>query len=113
MKRGDVVEVDWPYTDQTGSKSRPAVVVQADYLTGIIDDTILVQITSKPHGIPGTEVLIDPSQEPISGLTKICVASCTNILTFDPNFIHGIVGCLSDGVMQQIDDCLKAALDLP
>ena len=30
MKRGDVVEVDWPYSDLTGSKIRPAVVVQAD-----------------------------------------------------------------------------------
>jgi len=27
MKRGDVVEVDWQYTDMTGSKLRPAVVV--------------------------------------------------------------------------------------
>jgi hypothetical protein len=27
MKRGDVVEVDWQYTDMSGSKLRPAVVV--------------------------------------------------------------------------------------
>jgi mRNA-degrading endonuclease toxin of MazEF toxin-antitoxin module len=54
MNRGDVVEVDWLYTDQTGSKLRPAVVVQADFLNGIIDDTILVQITTTRHNIPGT-----------------------------------------------------------
>jgi mRNA-degrading endonuclease toxin of MazEF toxin-antitoxin module len=46
MNRGDVVLVDWPYSDRTGSKLRPAVVVQADFLNGVIDDTVLVQITS-------------------------------------------------------------------
>jgi len=47
MNRGDVVEVDWQYSDMSGGKVRPAVVVQADFLNGLIDDTILVQITSK------------------------------------------------------------------
>jgi len=32
MNRGEVVLVDWPYSDLTGSKPRPAVVVQADFL---------------------------------------------------------------------------------
>ena|ERR1700722_8170738 len=41
MNRGDVVEVDWPYSDLMGSKLRPAVVVQADFLNGLIDDTII------------------------------------------------------------------------
>jgi hypothetical protein len=35
MNKGNVVEFDWPYTDFTGSKIRPAVVVQADYLNGV------------------------------------------------------------------------------
>jgi hypothetical protein len=28
MKRGDVVELDWFFSDRTGSKTRPAVVVR-------------------------------------------------------------------------------------
>lgn len=56
MKRGDVVELDWPFSDRTGSKTRPAVVVQSDFLNPLIDDTILVQITGTRHGLPGTEV---------------------------------------------------------
>jgi mRNA-degrading endonuclease toxin of MazEF toxin-antitoxin module len=31
---------------------RPAVVVQADFLNGLIDDTILVKITGRHFGIP-------------------------------------------------------------
>jgi mRNA-degrading endonuclease toxin of MazEF toxin-antitoxin module len=56
MNRGDVVLIDWPYSDRTGSKLRPAVIVQADFLNAFIDDTVLVQITTTAHGIPGTEV---------------------------------------------------------
>jgi mRNA-degrading endonuclease toxin of MazEF toxin-antitoxin module len=41
MKRGEVVLVDGPFSDRTGSKLRPAVVVQADFLNGLIDDTVL------------------------------------------------------------------------
>src|SRR5262245_4850026 len=63
MKRGEVVEVDWRYSDSTRSKVRPAVVVQADYLDGLVDDTILVKVTSKRFGIPGTEVeMTSPSR---------------------------------------------------
>jgi mRNA interferase MazF len=113
MKRGDVVEVDWPFSDRTGSKRRPAVVVQADFLTGILDDTVLVMITGTPHAIPGTEVLIDPVQETASGLSKVCVASYANILTSDQTWILGTIGVLSDAIMRQIDECLKMVLELP
>ncbi|HKI36108.1 MAG TPA: type II toxin-antitoxin system PemK/MazF family toxin [Gemmataceae bacterium] len=62
MNRGDVVEVDWPFSDLSGTKRRPAVVVQADDLNGLIDDTISVKIQGNAYGIPGTEVLLDPAE---------------------------------------------------
>jgi mRNA interferase MazF len=113
MKRGDVVLVDWPYSDRTGSKLRPAVVVQADFLNTLIDDTILVQITRTMHGIPGTEVLLDPAQETASGLSHPSFASCANLLTADPALINQTIGYLSDAVLQQVNECLKKVLDLP
>ena len=113
MNRGDVVQVDWPYSDLTGSKSRPAVVVQADFLNGLIDDTVLVQITSTRHGLPGTEVILDPASEPASGLTRVCVANCTTYLTIDQALIQRTVGYLSDAAMRQIAACLRQVLDLP
>jgi mRNA-degrading endonuclease toxin of MazEF toxin-antitoxin module len=113
MNRGEVVEVDWQYSDMTGGKVRPAVVVQADYLNGLIDDTILVQVTSKPHGIPGTEVVLDPAVETASGLSRVCVASCFNIRTLDQALVLRRIGVLSDAAMRQIEDCLKQVLELP
>jgi mRNA interferase MazF len=113
MTRGEVVLVDWPFSDLTGSKLRPAIVVQADFLNGLIDDAIYVQVTGTRHGIPGTEVEIDPSAETASGLVKTCYASCANLLTRDQALVHHTLGVLSDAIMRQIGDCLKKVLDLP
>ena len=40
--RGDVVLVDYPYTDRTGSKVRPCIVVQNDTDNQRLDATIVV-----------------------------------------------------------------------
>src|SRR5437867_4140513 len=113
MNRGEVVLVDWPFSDRTGSKLRPAVVVQADYLNGLIDDTVLVQVTSKGHGIPGTEVVLDPAVETTSGLLHLSYAFCPNLLTAEQALINQTIGRLSDAAMQEIDRCPKATLELP
>ena len=113
MNRGDVVLVDWPYSDGAGGKLRPAVIVQADYLNGLIDDTILVQITSKGHGIPGTEVKLDPAQETFSGLKFVSYAFCPNVLTAEQATIDQALGYLSDGAMRQIESVLRSTLGMP
>ncbi len=47
--RGDVVLVNYPFADQTGSKVRPALVVQADVWNRRLECTILAMITSSPR----------------------------------------------------------------
>lgn len=112
MNRGDVVLVDWPFTDLTGSKLRPAIVIQADFLNGLIDDTIYVKVTGKAYGIPHTEVTLDPAAEPISGLVKLSYASCRDLLTRDQGLVHHRLGILSDAAIRQIEACLKVVLEL-
>jgi mRNA interferase MazF len=113
MTRGEVVLLDWPYSDLSGSKLRPAIVVQADFLNGLIDDTVYVKVTGTRYGIPGTEVELDPAVETTSGLMKRSYASCYNILTRDQAIIYHTLGVLSDIAMRQIGTCLKTVLELP
>lgn len=113
MTRGDVVEVEWPFSDLSGTKRRPAVVVQADFLNALIDDTIYVKVQGNRYGIPGTEVELDPAAETLSGLSKVCYASCKDLLTRDQALILRTVGVLSDAAMRQIEDCLKRVLGIP
>ncbi len=113
MTRGEVVMVDWPFSDRTGSKVRPAIVVQADFLNTLIHDTVLIPVTKTSRIIGVTEVLIDPSVETASGLRFVSVASCNNFITIDQLLLRRKIGTLSGSVMKQIDACLKAALELP
>lgn len=112
MRRGDVVSVSWPYSDATGTKARPAVVVRADFLDGLTDDVALVKVTGRAFGIPGTEVELDPAAETLSGLTKVCYACCYELLTRDEAVILDTVGVLSDAAMARIDECLETCLGL-
>jgi mRNA-degrading endonuclease toxin of MazEF toxin-antitoxin module len=113
MNRGDVVEVNWPYSDISGTKVRPAVVVQADFLNSLIDDTIFAKITGRKYGIPGTEVELDPALETAAGLSKVCYASCKDFLTRDRGKVGLVIGVLSDTVLRQIEACLKVVLEIP
>ena len=95
-----------------GSKRRPAAVVQADYFNGLIDDTILVKITGSRSASPERKSPIDPAVETASGLSKALYASCKDMLTRDQALILRTIGVLSDAIMNQIEDCLKAVLEL-
>lgn len=112
MNRGDIVEVNWPYSDLSGTKVRPAVVVRSDFLAGLTDDTVLVKITGSRYGVPGTEVILDPAIETASGLRKVCYACCYEFLTRDEAVVGSVVGFLSLAAMQEIEKCLKAVLEI-
>jgi mRNA interferase MazF len=112
MKRGEVVLVAWPFSDYSGRKRRPAVVVQADFLNQRISDTVLVQITGTSRKAV-TEVLLDPAVEATSGLKQLSYAVCNNLMTLDQSLVARQMGTLSAAAMQQIEHCLKTALELP
>ncbi len=112
MKRGDVILIDWRFSDNRGSKLRPGVVVQADFLNALIRDTVLVQITGTTRGAV-TEILLDPAVEAASGLRMVSYAVCNNLLTADQSLAVRHMGVLSAAAMSHIETRIKAALELP
>lgn len=114
VSRGDVVLVDYPFSDRTGSKVRPALAVQTDTLNQRITDTILVAISRSTHRASATQLLIDlkTPDGAQSGLRQDSMVQCENILTFDQRLVIAKIGSLSAPMMRQVDDCLRAALEL-
>jgi mRNA interferase MazF len=108
MKRGDIVLFDFPFTDRTGSKLRPALVVQADSLNVSIDDTVLALITRTRRGSL-TEVPVEPGE---AGIRHSSVVDCKNLLTADKRFIYTAIGTLTTVTMAKVDAALKIALGL-
>ena len=117
VRRGEVVLVDFPYSDHTGSKVRPALVVQADAWNQRLDDTILALITSSRHRRVGaaTQFVIDvtTAEGQQAGLRLNSVIQCENLLTYDQALILRVLGRLSATAMEQINACLKATLGIP
>lgn len=108
--------VDWQFSDRTGSKRRPAVVVQADRYNQSLDDTILALITSSARRLVGaatqTRVDVSTPEGQTSGLKFSSVIQCENLVTVDQSFILGVRGRLSAALMANVDAGLKAALGL-
>lgn len=116
MKRGDVVLVHYPFASGVGSKLRPALVVQCDRNNRRLTNVILAAVTSTTHrsGEP-TQLLIEvgtPAGQQ-SGLVKDSVVTCENLVTVDRTRVTRSIGSLPDDVMAQVNECLKASLEIP
>jgi mRNA interferase MazF len=114
--RGDVILADLPFTDRSGSKVRPALVVQSDHNNARLDDVILALITrtiSRATSEP-TQLLVDVTTPlgQASGLLHTSAVKCEHLVTLHRSFIQRVIGRLAENTMQQIDGCLKAALGI-
>lgn len=114
ITRGEVVLIDYPYSDGTGSKVRPALIVQNDDLNLRITDTILAAISRSLHRASATQLLIEIATPGgvQSGLRQDSMVQCENLLTIDQSQIIAPIGRLTGPLMHQIDECLKSALEL-
>jgi mRNA interferase MazF len=114
VSRGDIVLVDYPFSDRTGSKVRPALVVQADAINRRITDTILASISRSTHRVSATQLFIDISSPEGggTGLRQDSTIQCENLLTYDQRLVITKIGQISVPLMQRVNECLKTALDL-
>jgi mRNA interferase MazF len=113
--RGDIILADLPYTDRTGSKVRPALVVQNDRNNARLDDVILAMITrTTSRSMEPTQLLIDvttPSGQ-ATGLLHTSAVKCEHLITLHQKFVQRVIGHLPDALMQQVNECLKESLEL-
>jgi mRNA interferase MazF len=112
VNRGDIVLVDYPFTTG-GAKVRPALVVQNDRDNFRMSNTIVAQISGNiARAGEATQHLIELAVDPGCGLTRDSALIATNLLTMHQADVLRVLGSLSSATMAQIDDCLRAALDL-
>jgi len=107
--RGDVVLVSFIFTDETGVKRRPAVIISSDaYHTGR-DEAIIAAITSRTDRVLVGDHPIDNWLG--AGLLFPSVATCI-IRTIRQDMIAKKLGSLPTPDMKTIDSKLKLALGL-
>ena len=103
--KGDVVVIPFPFSDLSGFKKRPALVL-AD-LPG--DDIILCQITSQQHSdifsIPLNSTDFDIGSLPVSSNIRP-----TRIFTADKNIIIKKSGTIKTSIITKVTQAIVALL---
>jgi len=113
--RGDVVLVDFPFTSGAPGKIRPALVIQNDTDNARLRDTVVALISGNTRRIAEpTLLLVDPATPDgaTSGLHGPSAVICNQLYTMRQHLVVRKIGELSTDLMDQVDDCLKAALEL-
>jgi mRNA-degrading endonuclease toxin of MazEF toxin-antitoxin module len=105
-----------PFTDLSGSKIRPALVVQCDRNNQRLDDVILAMITRTIHraATEPTQLLIDlaTAEGAATGLLHTSVVKCEHLITLHGSLLTRVIGSMPVTLMQQVDACLKSSRQL-
>ncbi len=105
MKKGDVVLLPFPFTDLSGMKNRPAVVLaQNDF------DVTVAFITTQLHYKEETDVIISEFKE--AGLKKVSLIRLNKIATIDKSIVLGKLGELESYIVEEIKSNLRVLFEL-
>lgn len=116
LRRSDVVLARVPHTAGTRGKKRPAVVIQGDRYNARLRHVVVAEVTSGPQwaGDPACLFIdITTPEGQATGLHKSGYVSCLHIVTMNLDRLGTPIGRLSPALMQKLNDCLKAALEVP
>lgn len=91
MSSGDIVLIQWPFTDLSGIKRRPPLVLYANEY----DDLLLLFITSqKPQQITGSNFILQPTKT--NRLKAISYLRFDKIISLHASQSTGIIGKISE-----------------
>ena len=102
---GDIVIVPFPFTDQTATKKRPAVIVSSSFYNSSLPDIVLMAITSQIRSPPNNgEMEITEWQN--AGLLKPSVVKPI-FTTIEKKLISKTLGYLESGDAQNLRNKLQ------
>ena len=112
LRRGSIVLAIYPFTDLSSTKRRPALVVSATRRTDT--DYILAFITSRTDRSDETDLVLENSDADFArtGLHASSAIRCGKLMTLDRTLLTGSLGQLSEGLMREVDQRLRRALEL-
>lgn len=115
LHNGDVVLVEFPFTDMRGSKYRPAVIVStATVHKGSEDFTLLFISSEIPEDLESYEIAF-PATHPdfkLSGLKKNSVFKAHKLATIQRDLVRRKLGLLGKKIRVELETALRSAVSL-
>jgi mRNA interferase MazF len=106
MAKGDIVLIKFPFTDLSGTKLRPAVVLVDTSL-----DLTVCFITTQVDWQEQTDILLQPNQA--NGLRRQSLIRTSKIATIEKSLAKGLLGRLSEIEVSQLNTNLKLLFKIP
>ncbi len=106
-KKGTIILVPFPFTDLSGNKVRPAVIVSKNKIGS---DVVVVFITSQTKLKEKHLVVVKPEEG--NGLKVTSKIVCSKIATLDAKIVLGELGTVSNTIQNQMDTELRKVLGL-
>lgn len=113
FKRGDLIVVEGPFTDLSGSKPRPVLVVSDEQFHGGVSDLLCCPVTSQPTFFrrPG------PGDVPIHGWTSVglrypSTVRVSKMLAVNKRVVKRALGRVTSGTLEAVEQALRTALAL-
>jgi mRNA interferase MazF len=100
MPKGNIVLIPFPYTDLSGSKLQPALILSE---TGL--DVTVSFITTQVQWREATDIVLQPSLS--NGIKKISLIRLSKIATIDKQLIAGKIGNISQVQINDLNQKLK------
>ena len=105
MNKGDIVLIPFPFTDLSGIKMRPALIL----VSGELDITVSF-ITTQLKWEEPFDVKIEPTDS--NGLKRISLIRLSKLATLDKGLALGKLGHLSQDEITKINNRLIALFNL-
>lgn len=105
MEKGDIVLINFPFTDLSNSKKRPALVLVAKE-----NDVVVAFISTQFKWQENTDLVILPTQK--NGLKKRSLIRLSKITTVDRSLLLGILGSIDDEIFLEMNSKLKVLFQL-
>lgn len=99
MIKGEIVLVEFPFTDLSGSKLRPALVLAEKK-----DDVLVAFITSKAQNLDEEDLLLIADER--NRLKNDSRLRLFRMVTLRKKLVAGTIGYVSDTVLTKIDEKL-------
>lgn len=105
MKKGDIVLIPFPFTDLSGNKYRPALI-----LINSEHDVTVCFITSQLKWQSEFDLLLKPSE--VNGLKTASLIRLNKFATIDKDLITGRLGALDNDYIELLNSNLMEILKL-
>ena len=105
MKKGDIILIPFPFTDLSGSKYRPALVLNSRE-----DDVTVAFITTQLYSKSDTDIFIEQTEK--NGLKKDSLIRLSKLATLDKKLAEGRMGEITTANINIVNAKLKIIFQL-